>query len=119
MADSPYRKLIAVTQGRGYAAPPLSGLWASAPYLHNGSVPTLAELLKPAAQRRPRFKVGVEYDLVAVGLAEAQPGAGVDAEVVTTGCENRDSGNSRCGHEYGTTLGKEEKEALLEYLKSL
>lgn len=101
----------------GYEARVLEGVWAAAPYLHNGSVPTLTELLKPAAQRIPSFKVGLAYDPSAVGLAKEQ--TQFSTTVTTTDCSDRGSGNSRCGHEYGTTLSETEKKALLEYLKSL
>lgn len=99
-----------------YESRVLYGIWAAAPYLHNGSVPTLADLLKPAAQRPVTFAVGANYDPARVGLAAQQPGA---YSRTTTGCEARDSGNSRCGHEFGTTLSDAEKAALLEFLKVL
>lgn len=101
----------------GYEARVLHGIWAAAPYLHNGSVPTLAELLKPAAQRVPSFKVGSSYDPVAVGLATEQPQS--TFILSTTDCDDPHSGNSRCGHEFGTDLTSAEKQALLEFLKEL
>ena len=100
----------------------LHGIWAAAPYLHNGSVPTLAELLKPAAGRAASFKIGPAYDLNDVGLAKAQTKFGSYTYQTTADCDadRRDaSGNSRCGHEFGTKLSPEEKKALLEYLKQL
>ena len=100
-----------------YEARVLEGIWAAAPYLHNGSVPTLAELLKPAAGRVAAFKIGPSYDLVNVGLASEQ--TMFDQVLTTTGCSDLSSGNSRCGHEFGTTLPQAEKQALLEYLKTL
>ena len=96
----------------------MEGIWAAAPYLHNGSVPTLAELLKPAAERVAAFKIGPNYDTVNVGLAVEQTRFGGQT-LVTTDCSDRNSGNSRCGHEYGTSLPASEKQALLEYLKVL
>ncbi|WP_200859997.1 di-heme-cytochrome C peroxidase [Methyloferula stellata] len=99
-----------------YEARVLQGIWAAAPYLHNGSVPSLTELLKPAGQRVKSFKIGPAYDTQAVGLAPDQAG---NFTLVTTGCEDRMSGNSNCGHEYGTQLPEDEKKALLEYLKVL
>jgi len=100
-----------------YAARVLQGIWAAAPYLHNGSVPTLADLLEPATGRPASFAVGPKYDLDVVGLSRRQaPGSFV---LKTTDCSDRNSGNSRCGHEFGTTLKPEEKRALLEYLKKL
>lgn len=100
-----------------YESRVIQGIWATAPYLHNGSVPTLADLLTPAASRPAQFNVGREYDIQKVGMAATQ--SGVSSTTVTTGCENRNSGNSRCGHEFGTTLPDAEKQALLEYLKTL
>jgi hypothetical protein len=100
-----------------YESRVLQGIWAAAPYLHNGSVPTLAELLKPAAERVAAFKVGPAYDPVNVGLAVEQ--SKFNYTLKTTDCSDRSSGNSRCGHEYGTKLSPDEKKALLEYLKTL
>ena len=109
----------------GAAAPPfgsyesrvMRGIWAAAPYLHNGSVPTLAELLKPPAQRIAAFKIGPAYDLDNVGLAIDQ--SPTTPTLQTTDCSAIDSGNSRCGHDFGTHLTAVQKKALLEYLKTL
>jgi hypothetical protein len=95
----------------------LYGIWAAAPYLHNGSVPTLTELLKPPDKRISSFKIGPAYDPMVVGLAVEQPNTA--AILKTTDCRDRGSENSRCGHEYGTTLSDSDKRALLEYLKRL
>jgi hypothetical protein len=100
-----------------YEARVMEGIWAAAPYLHNGSVPTLVELLKPPAARVKQFKVGPAYDTVNVGLAVDQPQS--NYTFVATDCSQLNSGNSNCGHPYGTTLSDQEKNALLEYLKSL
>jgi hypothetical protein len=100
-----------------YEARVLQGIWAAAPYLHNGSVPTLADLLKPATERPAAFQVGPTYDPVNVGLAAQQ--TMFNYTLKTTDCSDRNSGNSRCGHEYGTRLSPAEKRALLEYLKAL
>lgn len=100
-----------------YESRVLKGIWAAAPYLHNGSVPTLAELLKPASERVSTFKVGPNYDLDTVGLATQQ--TAFTQVRATTDCSDIDSGNSRCGHEFGTKLLPAQKKALLEYLKSL
>ncbi len=102
-----------------YKARPLNGIWAGAPYLHNGSVPNLYELLLPAADRSGTFYIGSwEYDPVRVGYVN-RPGPG--AFLVDTSLP----GNSNAGHEYGTggdglpPLGAAEVWALLEYLKTL
>ena len=97
----------------GYKARPLSGIWASAPYLHNGSVPTLAELLKAPSQRASQFFVGSrQFDPQTVGLATAR---GENADLFDTSLP----GNSNAGHAYGTDLADDAKRDLLEYLKSL
>lgn len=98
-----------------YEARVLEGIWAAAPYLHNGSVATLAELLTPSAQRKSQFKVGAKYDVDNVGLDVSQDGP----TRAVTDCSDLNSGNSRCGHEYGTNLSAADKKALIEYLKTL
>jgi hypothetical protein len=100
-----------------YESRVLEGIWAAAPYLHNGSVPTLADLLKPAAERPTKFRVGAAYDIVNVGIKTDQGGQG--SNYVATSCAQRGSGNSNCGHEYGAGLSATDKENLLEYLKTL
>jgi hypothetical protein len=101
-----------------YESRVMEGVWAAAPYLHNASVPTLADLLKPASERPKAFKVGPRYDIENVGLAVEQDKFGYTLK--TTDCGDRSSGDSRCGHEFGTTtLTPDEKKALLEYLKTL
>ncbi|HEY0419313.1 MAG TPA: di-heme-cytochrome C peroxidase, partial [Acetobacteraceae bacterium] len=108
---------VAASPGAAYESRVMQGIWAAAPYLHNGSVPTLADLLKPAAERPAEFAVGPAYDLATVGLAGRQ--TRTSFVLRTTDCSDRNSGNSRCGHEFGTTLKPAEKRALLEYLKTL
>ena len=110
-------QMFAAPTEAAYESRVLKGVWAAAPYLHNGSVPTLAELLKPASERIAAFRIGPAYDPVNVGLAAEQ--TQFDYTLTATGCEVRNSGNSRCGHEYGAQLPEEDKRALLEYLKQL
>lgn len=100
-----------------YEARVLQGIWAAAPYLHNASVPSLAELLKPAKDRVAEFRVGPVYDRATLGLAAEQPGSSFTMK--TTDCGEIASGASRCGHDFGVTLPEEDKKALLEYLKTL
>jgi hypothetical protein len=100
-----------------YESRVMQGIWAAAPYLHNGSVPTLTELLTPDAQRVSQFMVGPAYDINNVGLAAQQ--TKFNYTLKTTDCADRNSGNSRCGHNYGTNFSAADKKALLEYLKSL
>ncbi len=82
-----------------YESRVLQGIWAAAPYLHNGSVPTLAELLKPASERVTNFKVGRNYDIKNIGLATTQP-------LGSTVLDTTGLGNSNAGHEFGTTLSR-------------
>ena len=100
-----------------YESRVLQGIWAAAPYLHNGSIPTLAQLLTPAAQRVTSFSLGPAYDQVNIGLAATQPGS--TSTFQATGCDDLNSGNSNCGHEFGTNLSAANKRALMEYLKTL
>ncbi|MFM7520220.1 MAG: hypothetical protein ACKO9B_07095, partial [Planctomycetota bacterium] len=87
----------------GYAARPLAGLWASAPYLHNGSVPTLHDLLLPPAERPVRFPVGQrDFDPVRVGLMTV----GIAAPMFMF--DTTVSGNHATGHDYGTGLSADE-----------
>jgi len=99
-----------------YKARPLNGVWASAPYLHNGSVPTLAEMLTKPEQRGKRFFVGSrQYDPVNVGFRSLESEGGVTTFALDTSLK----GNSNSGHPFGTDIGEEEKRQLIEYLKTL
>ena len=102
------------TDPLAYKARPLDGIWATAPYLHNGSVPTLADLLKSPADRPEEFYVGShEFDPTLVGFRTGPTGK--DEFLFDT----KHVGNGNAGHEYGTTLSDDDKKALLEYLRSL
>jgi len=97
-----------------YRAKPLNGIWVTAPFLHNGSVPTLADLLETEKDRPVRFRVGSpRFDPVKVGFSENNTGINT-LEIDTTL-----SGNLNSGHEYGVDLSTTDKASLLEYLKSL
>jgi hypothetical protein len=103
----------------GYANMPLDGIWLRAPYLHNGSVPTLRDLLEPSSKRTKVFYRGYDvYDQLNVGfksdIAEADGKRYFKYDVSVPG-------NSNMGHEgkhYGTELSAVDKDALLEYLKT-
>jgi hypothetical protein len=100
----------------GFVAPPLEGLWIRAPYLHNGSVPSLAELLNPPEQRPKRFWRGYDlFDSTAVGFVSS----GAEAEHAGTLYDTALPGNGNGGHTFGTKLEPDRKRALLEYLKGL
>jgi cytochrome c peroxidase len=99
----------------GYAAPALDAIWLNAPYLHNGSVPTLSDLLEPAASRPSRFWRGYDvYDQARVGFVSD----GTEAQREGAPFDVTRPGNSNNGHTYGTTLTADEKRALIEYLKT-
>lgn len=101
-----------------YKARPLNGIWATAPYLHNGSVPTLDALLRRAAERPSSFSVGVRtFDPVRVGYLTNVAGFPVFHVRQSDGAPI--PGNSNAGHEYGTDLNDEQRRQLVEYLKSL
>ena len=96
-----------------YKTQPLAGVWSTAPYLHNGSVKSLYELLLPPEKRARAFYVGNrEFDPVHVGYqSESKPGLFRFDTTVT--------GNGNSGHEYGTKLSDSERWDLIEYLKTL
>lgn len=93
-----------------YKARPLNGVWSTAPYLHNGSVLNMSQLLKPPSARLAGFHVGtVEYDPDNMGYLDGGPYF-LDTSL---------PGNSNTGHTYGVDLPDDDKRALLEFLKSL
>lgn len=102
-----------------YKARPLNGVWSSAPYLHNGAIHNMYQLLLPQAERDTKFYLGSwEYDPKTLGYVnEASEGS----FLFDTGLP----GNSNSGHEYGTgayglpALTEEQRWALIEYLKTL
>lgn len=102
----------------GYANSPLDGLWLRAPYLHNGSVPNLRALLEPGGKRPKEFWTGYDvYDYENVGFVTQGPEAVAEGWYYDT----REAANGNQGHEgpgYGTDLTPDEKDALIEYLKT-
>jgi hypothetical protein len=107
----------------GYLAPPLDGVWASAPYLHNGSVPTLWHVLHP--DERPVVWQRTEngYDRERGGL-EVTEFAGVPAAAETAAerrryFDTRLPGKGAAGHRFVDVLDEAGKRAVLEYLKTL
>jgi len=103
----------------GYANSPLDGIWLRAPYLHNGSVPNLRELLEPAAARTKFFYRGNDvYDRKNVGFVY-QIAEQNGRRFYPFDTSQRGNGNGgHEGHAYGTDLPLEQKLALLEYLKT-
>jgi len=105
-----------------YKAQPLNGIWATPPYLHNGSVPTIDALLGPAADRPRTFYLGNrEYDPVKLGYKTDKLVNGFEFDTSIRG-------NSNMGHEFakgegsgriGPPLSPDQRKALIEYLKTL
>lgn len=119
----PYR----LTNHRGYQAPPLDGIWATAPYLHNGSVPTVYHLLNSKA--RPKiytrsFETGKEdYDPVKLGwritVLDKPPDPRLPGSERRKIYDTTQCGQSNGGHLFGDKLTEEERMAVIEYLKML
>jgi mono/diheme cytochrome c family protein len=114
----------------GYANQPLDGIWLRAPYLHNGSVPTLRDLLEPHPLRPPKFFRGYDvYDFARVGFISNLPSENGRSFF---SYDTAAPGNGNAGHEdpadgssplpaplrYGTNLPADEKDAIVEYLKT-
>jgi len=114
-----------IEPGKGYKARHLSGVWATAPYLHNGSVPSIWALLQDPKDRPKIFEVqSTEIDPSTLGFASLRKENFLGMVKRCKKKENqcfdiRHKGNSNAGHVYGTTLSNDEKVALIEYLKVL
>jgi mono/diheme cytochrome c family protein len=107
----------------GYVAPPLDGIWASAPYFHNGSVPTLWHVLHPATRPVIWKRTSTGYDEARVGLeieesTDLPPGKLASAER-RRWFDTRKAGKAASGHDFPDVLSDSEKNAVLEYLKQL
>jgi hypothetical protein len=118
--DPDYADQWAATSGNppAYTVPHLDGIWLRGPYLHNGSVPSLADLLLPAAQRPKQFYRGND-------VLDAKDG-GFVSNVENDDAKRRGNlfdttvkGNGNQGHVYGTTLPVDQKHALIAYLETL
>jgi mono/diheme cytochrome c family protein len=130
LKSSGYSDILKIDPQQVYIAPPLDGVWATAPYLHNGSVPTLWHLLEAPAKRPAVFSRGWnEFDPVHVGLACAETSTPLecapDAEQkkhdprVIFRYDARKPGNLNTGHTFGEKLSDDERSALVEYLKTI
>lgn len=94
-----------------YKGRPLNGVWSTAPYLHNGSVPNLRELLMPPEKRSGTFYVGnLKFDAENVGFVSNKGPFKFNTHT---------PGNRNTGHLYGTDLSQKDRDALLEFLKTL
>ena len=103
----------------GFVSVPLDGVWLRAPYLHNGSVPSMEDLLEPTANRPRLFYRGYDvYDRARMGFVSDGP----EAQAAGSRYDVSVPGNGNAGHEgevYGTALSADQKRALVEYLKTL
>jgi mono/diheme cytochrome c family protein len=107
----------------GYLAPPLDGIWASAPYFHNGSVPTLWHLLHPSQRPVVWLRSEDGYDREKIGLEVSQleqiPPSASDGRERRRYFDTTAFGKSAAGHTFPDALDEAEKRAVLEYLKTL
>lgn len=125
-----YGQAATLSPGAGYVAPPLDGIWATAPFLHNGSVPSLRALLNSAI--RPAIwyhtvssasdsdsydtvNLGWPYRELPDGSSADQTDAGHDSRVYDT----RIRGYANTGHRFGDHLSESDRSAVIEYLKTL
>lgn len=105
-----------------YKAAPRDGVWATPPFLHNGSVPNLYEMLIPAKERIKKFYVGREFDPIKVGLDTSEKSGSFLVDTTLPG-------NSNAGHSFedgprgngviGALLTDDQRWAIIEYLKSI
>jgi len=118
-----YGRREVVLDPKGYVAPPLDGIWASAPYLHNGSIPTLWHLLHPIERPAVWLRTEDGYDTSHVGLEMAVfdelPSSISDDAEKRRYFDTRLPGKSAAGHEFLDELDEEQLRAVLEYLKTL
>jgi hypothetical protein len=116
-----------MTAARGYQAPPLDGIWATAPYLHNGSVPTVYDVLNSKA--RPKFFTrsyrtdAAAYDAKKLGwkitLLSQGPDRQLPAYERRKVYDTTQPGRGNGGHRFGDALSEDERWAVIEYLKTL
>ncbi len=117
-----YGRQANIANPEGYTPPPLDGIWATAPYFHNGSVPTLWHVLHPEERPKVWRRVAESLDTTRIGFQIAE----FDNVPETQNSferrwyfDTRANGKSAAGHEYPNRLSEEEKQAVLEYLKTL
>ncbi len=118
-----YGKYDVVEEPDGYVAPPLDGVWASAPYFHNGSVPTVWHVMHADARPRVWQRTEDGYDPRRVGL-EVRELSSVPVEAIEPSeklryFDTRLYGKSAGGHTFPEELSEDEKRAVLEYLKTI
>jgi mono/diheme cytochrome c family protein len=112
-----------IVDPEGYVAPPLDGIWASAPYFHNGSVPTIWHLLHPSSRPTVWLRTEDGYDRERLGLEVTElveiPAESSDPSERRRYFDTRINGKSAVGHAFVDALAEDEKQDLLEYLKTL
>jgi hypothetical protein len=105
-----------------YKAAPRDGVWATPPFMHNGSVPNLYEMLVPAAQRTKKFYLGRDFDPVKVGV-DTSGNSGtylIDTTLIGSSNQGHSFENGPLGNGViGPLLTEEERWAIVEYLKSI
>ncbi|AWK87121.1 di-heme-cytochrome C peroxidase [Azospirillum thermophilum] len=112
-ADTTAKLAETVMSLLAYKARPLDGVWATAPYMHNGSVPNLYEMLLPPEKRSVSFRMGTTaIDPVKVGVDTA-------AQDNSFVFDTTKPGNRNTGHDFGKDLSDEQRWQLIEYVKSL
>ncbi|TRD20647.1 di-heme-cytochrome C peroxidase [Palleronia caenipelagi] len=105
-----------------YKAAPLEGMWATGPFLHNGAIPTIYELLLPASERQEKWVQGREFDPKKLGVVTEEGSGDYTFDTTLVGMSN-------AGHSFedaplgrgvvGRALSEEERYAIIEYLKTL
>ncbi len=107
---------------QGYYAPPLDGIWSTAPYLHNGSVQTLAGVIDPTKRLKTwtcSMVNDADFDMQNVGWKDVPGEVSADLNGGFGVFDSTQPGNSIAGHTYGAALSDDDKAAVLEYLKTL
>ena len=124
---TPDGKLYSIVETEGYQAPPLDGVWATAPYFHNGSVPTLAHVLnskaRPKIFTRSYGTAKEDYDAERVGwkttVLDKAPSADLPGPERRKIYDTTVPGRSNAGHAFGDQFTNGERRAVIEYLKTL
>ena len=117
-----YKKDLIAKHTGEYVGTPLSGIWQSAPYLHNGSVPTIDALLNPSKRPKKFMTGGHSLDFVKLGIKIDENGnypANYKPWSKPEIYETTKSGMSNSGHDYGSELTPDDQKSLIEYLKLL
>ncbi len=124
---APDGSFYTIAETAGYQAPPLDGVWATAPYFHNGSVPTIYDVLNSKA--RPKYftrTYGTEeedYDAKRIGMKvtvlDGPPAPNLSVYERRKICDTTQPGRGNAGHTFGDQFTDDERRAVIEYLKTL